>query len=444
MSETVLVALADATSATCGSKAGALGALLRAGLPVPDGVVVPAAVHRDLVRDLARRLGDDADGESVRAAVADGPLPAPVATALRRVLAELGDHPVAVRSSASDEDTGEVSAAGRYETVLGVRGATDVAAAVRTCWASLHAARARAYVDHRPADELADDRSMAVIVQRHLDAEVAGVLFTPPGPDAPTVIEASWGLGPSVVAGTVTPDTYRVHRDGTVASVVADKATRVDRAGAGVLASEVPADRRGRPALDDATATGLAALGAEVAATLGGPRDVACGVAWDIEWAVAEGRLWVLQARPITAALPAPAAPPAPPAPAASVARPRDGRPRVPVTLEGVPGSVGIAIGATRIVRGPADFAQVRPGDILVCPFTDPAWTPLLRVAAGVITETGGALSHAAIVAREQRIPAVLGVAGAMSAIADGVIVTIDGAAGTVVTTSVGPTPHAS
>ena len=100
--------------------------------------------------------------------------------------------------------------------------------------------------------------------------------------------------------------------------------------------------------------------------------------------------------------------------------------------LRGTPGSHGTATGSARIVQGPADFVRVRPGDILVCPFTDPSWTPLLRVAAGVITETGGVLSHAAIVAREHGIPAVLGVPDAVSLIPDGATVTVDGTVGTV------------
>jgi pyruvate,water dikinase len=103
--------------------------------------------------------------------------------------------------------------------------------------------------------------------------------------------------------------------------------------------------------------------------------------------------------------------------------------------LTGTPASHGIVTGTARIVRGPADFPRVRPGDILVCPFTDPAWTPLLRIAAGVVTETGGVLSHAAIVARELRIPAVLGIPDATTTIHDDTLVTINGTTGTVTTT---------
>ncbi|MFD0474321.1 PEP/pyruvate-binding domain-containing protein [Nonomuraea thailandensis] len=265
---------------------------------------------------------------------------------------------------------------------------------------------------------------MAVIVQRQLDAEVSGVMFTPAGPGGATEIEASWGLGPSVVGGTVTPDSFRVAGDGTVTRTIADKRTRLDRHGTRLAVRDVPAGDRKRAAIDDATAARLAALGAEIAGVLGGPQD--------IEWSIADGRLWILQARPITAALPPRPSPPDPPATAVVPA----GAAELPAgSLTGTPGSRGTATGPARIVRGPGDFTRVRQGDILVCPFTDPAWTPLLRIAAGVVTETGGVLSHAAIVAREQAIPAVLGIPDATRTLHDGTLITVDGATGTVTTT---------
>lgn len=415
--------LIEATGETCGAKAGVLGMLLRAVLPVPDGFVVPFAVHRAAVGDLARVTGPERDGrDAARDAIEGQQLPPTVMEALRSGLEQLGDPPVAVRSSAADEDTDTWSAAGQYASVLGVRDVADVADAVRVCWASLHSSHATAYRtftdDDRPA---ANDLAMAVLVQRHIDAEVSGVLFTHATQDEPTVIEASWGLGPSVVAGTVTPDAYRVESDGTVVGAVADKPTRIDRYGARLLTADVPAELRQRATLDDVTAAGLARLGSAVAAILDGPQD--------IEWAITKGRVWLLQARPITATPPAP--------PALDDAQP-DAR-----TLSGIPGSRGRATGIARRVRGPQDFSRVRPGDILVCPFTDPAWTPLLRIAAGVVTEAGGALSHAAIVAREHHIPAVLGVPDATKAIIDGAVVTIDGSAGTVITATTDPRPPA-
>ncbi|MEU8173368.1 PEP/pyruvate-binding domain-containing protein [Microbispora hainanensis] len=448
----MLVPLRESVTGTCGSKAGALGALLRAGLPVPDGFVVPFAAYLAAVRDLD--LGRSAGGsdDAARRAIEARPLPAGLVDALARALGRLGDPPVAVRSSAATEDTGQASAAGQHDSFLAVHGAGakgaggmgaggmgagemgaggigagevgaggigagEVAKAVRACWASLFSPRAIAYRaasgrDGRPSDDL----RMAVIVQRHVDAEISGVMFTPAHPGEATRIEASWGLGPSIVEGKVTPDAYRVAGDGSVTRTVADKRQRLDRRGTRLVVRDVPAAARTRPAIGDATARRLAELGKQVAGALGGPQD--------IEWAIAGGRTWILQARPITVAPP----PPAPPPPAS----PYGASGVTTATLTGVPGSHGTVTGAARIVRGFGDFARVRPGDILVCPFTDPAWTPLLRIAAGVVTETGGVLSHAAIVAREHGIPAVLGVPGATGRIRDDTVITVDGTTGTV------------
>ncbi|MFB4278173.1 PEP/pyruvate-binding domain-containing protein [Nonomuraea sp. MTCD27] len=410
----MIVPLAQAAADTCGGKAGALGALLRAGLPVPDGFVVPFAAHLAAVRDLdlGRFAGEPDDPEATRQAIEALPVHAALLGALERALRELGDPPVAVRSSAADEDTGLASAAGQHESFLAVHGAGEVAEAVRACWASLFSPRAVGYRgasgrDGRPFGDLA----MAVIVQRHLDAEASGVMFTPADPNGATEIEASWGLGPSIVGGTVTPDAYRVAEDGSVTRTIADKRTRLDRRGRRLVTRDVSTLARRRPTIDDATATQLAKLGEEIAAVFGGPQD--------IEWAIADGRTWVLQARPVTAALPPSASPVGVPGTSAAA-------------LTGTPGSRGTVTGTARIVRGPGDFARVRPGDILVCPFTDPAWTPLLRIAAGVVTETGGVLSHAAIVAREHAIPAVLGVPNATDRLHDGTVITVDGTTGTV------------
>lgn len=403
----MIVPLMEAAADTCGGKAGALGALLRAGLPVPDGFVVSFAAYLAAVQDLdLGRFAGEPDGfAAARQVIEVSPVHAGVIDALGRGLDELGDPPVAVRSSAAHEDTGQASAAGQYESFLAVHGVGEVADAVRACWASLFSPRA---IDYRGGSS--DDLVMAVIVQRHLDAEVSGVMFTPADPDDTTEIEASWGLGPSIVGGTVTPDAYRVAENGSVTRTVADKRTRLDRRGTRLVISDVLAGARDRPTIDDAAATRLAKLGKEIAALRGGPQD--------IEWAIVDGRTWILQARPVTAA-------PPPPAPASASDTPA-------AALTGTPGSRGTVTGTARIVRGPGDFARVHPGDILVCPFTDPAWTPLLRIAAGVVTETGGVLSHAAIVAREHAIPAVLGVPNATSRLHDDTIITIDGATGTV------------
>ena len=153
----------------------------------------------------------------------------------------------------------------------------------------------------------------------------------------------------------------------------------------------------------------LAALGAQIASML--------GAAQDIEWAIAEGEIWILQARPITASVPQ---------------SPTFAAVATTGILTGASGSRGVVTARARIVRGPQDFNRVRPGEIVVCPSTDPSWTPLFGIAAGVITERGGVLSHAAIVAREYGIPAVLGIAEATRRIDEGDQITLDGTAGTV------------
>ncbi|WP_328989660.1 PEP-utilizing enzyme [Kribbella sp. NBC_01245] len=474
----MIIPLRDAVANTSGGKAGTLGALLRAGLPVPDGFVIPFDAYPAAARGLdvgadrlsvgsdrlsgeadrpgvgADRLGIGADRPGVGADMLDAarreiamrPLPAGLLDSLARALGGLGDVPVAVRSSANSEDTVHASGAGQHESVLAVRGVADVASAVRTCWGSLHSSRAIAYRNDPGTDQLRDDPvMMAVLVQRLVDAEVSGVMFTSAGPEGTSEIEASWGLGPSVVEGMVTPDAYRVAADGSITRTISDKRTRLDRDGhghgdrdpdgdgdsgssgsgsgdgsrgsssaqfaSGLVTRDVPAVDRDRPTLDAATVARLVSLGQEAAALLGGSQD--------IEWAIAGERIWLLQARPITAT--------PPPAPA-------DAPVASPTLLAGTPASQGIATGTARIVRGPADFPRVRPGDILVCPYTDPAWTPLLRIAAGVVTDTGGVLSHAAIVARELRIPAVVGLPDATATIHDSALITIDGTTGTVTT----------
>ncbi|KAA9393687.1 pyruvate, phosphate dikinase [Kocuria coralli] len=401
----MILTLQEAAAGTCGGKAAVLAALLREGLPVPDGFVVPFAAHRSASADpqapLPRRLRDQ------------------VAAALRR----LGDSPVAVRSSAANEDTAGASAAGQYESSLAVEGVEGVLEAIGDCWASASSERVAAYRSHAGVHEAGTGSEMAVLVQRHIDAEAAGVMFTPSLPGEPTRIEASWGLGIAVVSGTVSPDAYEVGTDEAVGRVLGHKAMRVDRDrnSPGVITHDVPQRLREEPALADADVVHLASLGARVAGLLGG--------AQDIEWAVADGRTWLLQARPVTAPLPTgPSRGSLPGDAPASGGTPSSGG----TTLHGVPSAQGTATGTACVIRSPSEFGRVRKGSIVICPYTDPAWTPLFTVAGGIVTEVGGALSHAAIVAREYGLPAITGLPRATERIPDGARLTIDGAAGTI------------
>lgn len=226
----VLIDLADATPTTSGGKAAPLAQLLMAGLPVPPGFVVPTHAYEEAIAgvDIAGAARHDADAARllVEQATLTPTLVVEISTALTRVTDASSDGCVAVRSSATCEDGADAAAAGQYDTFLGVRGPDQVADAVRRCWASLWSKRAVAYRRRQPGDVSADPPLIAVLVQRLVDADVAGVLFT-----GTTIrIEASWGLGESIVDGQVTPDSWVV----TDGAIVHRAVGRVLRADAGV------------------------------------------------------------------------------------------------------------------------------------------------------------------------------------------------------------------
>ncbi|MGO4805240.1 PEP/pyruvate-binding domain-containing protein [Arthrobacter sp. 2MCAF15] len=305
--------------ALAGGKGVGLGGLVRAGLPVPPGFVLNTAAYADFVaanhlaagiRELASlspqstpRDYEDAS-KGIRALFAGGTMPAVIAAELGAAYGLLGDGDtaVAVRSSATAEDLASASFAGQQETYLNVRGVQAVAAAVTDCWASLWTARAMAY---RAREGIEPDAvRLAVVVQRMVEAEAAGVMFTANpanGRRDQTVISAAWGLGESVVSGTVTTDDVVVEAAaGSVLSRrTADKEVMTVYAEHGTREQSVPASRRREPVLDDRAAAVLAAYGARIADHFGTPQD--------IEWARAGDEFFILQSRPITA-LPEPAA----------------------------------------------------------------------------------------------------------------------------------------
>lgn len=413
---TVLVDLADASRATSGGKAAPLAALLRAGLAVPPGFVVPTCAYEQALADVdvvaAARQGAECARLLVEQALIRPELVDEIAVALGRITGPAGDGYVAVRSSANTEDGTEASAAGQHNTFLAIHGPDQVVQAVRRCWASLWSERSVAYRGHRSGGPADVAPTTAVLVQRLVQADVAGVLFT----GAAARIEASWGLGESVVSGRVNPDGWLVTDGAIVHRAVGGKLSRTDRVGTQLLTRPVPSADRNRPCLRDQDVLAIARIGQQIERLLGRPQDV--------EWAIADGQIWILQARPITADLPEP--PQVSPAPAPAG-----------VELTGTPASPGQATGPVRHVESPDDFDRVRPGDILVCRTTDPSWTALFGVVAAVVTETGGLLSHAAIVAREYGLPAVVAAPGATTALRDGALVTVDGTSGRVVLTTV-------
>jgi pyruvate,water dikinase len=222
---------------------------------------------------------------------------ATVATAYAALSARYGqpEPPVAVRSSAADEDGAAASFAGQHETYLNVVGADAIAEAVARCWESASSERALAY--RRQQGLSAERVNLAVLVQALIQADVAAVVFSAnplTGDRDEVVVNASWGLGESIVGGTVTPDTYVVRKaDGALlSSIVGDKARMTVSVPGGTEEVDVPRFLRGRPTLDDAQAAEAARLAADLEETMGWPVDLEC--AWS------GGRLYLLQCRPIT------------------------------------------------------------------------------------------------------------------------------------------------
>lgn len=285
-----------------GGKGANLGELVAAGLPVPAGFCVTTDAYRAVIAPLADEVGAllrKRRHDELRALVVAAPLPDGLAERVAGAAERLGG-PVAVRSSATAEDLPEASFAGQQETFLGVVGGEAVVEAMRRCWASLWSDRAIAY---RAEQGYPDDAAaIAVVVQAMVAADAAGVAFTvdPVTGRRVVTIDSAWGLGESVVGGAVTPDSFVVD-GGSIRRRIGDKAIRIDLApGGGTRTSHVqPASRR-RPSLTRRQVREVAALARQVQAHYGQPMD--------LEWALARGRAWLLQARPVTTVVAAPEA----------------------------------------------------------------------------------------------------------------------------------------
>jgi rifampicin phosphotransferase len=309
--------------ALAGGKGANLGELSQVGtLPVPPGFVVTTTAYDAFVeangiadaivgRALVARADDPAGfeevGEGIRTLFSGGKVPEEMADEIRAAYQELGkdgETPVAVRSSATAEDLPGMSFAGQQETYLNVRGAEALLEGVKNCWASLWTARAMAYRARQGIDP--ETVSLAVVVQRMVESEAAGVMFTANpanGRRNELTISAAWGLGESVVSGTVTPDSIVVEKESgrVLWRETADKGVMTVYSGSGTEERPVPEARRRQPVLDDGAVAELARYGKRLEDHYGIPQD--------IEWALAGDEFFVVQARTITA-LPEPMADP--------------------------------------------------------------------------------------------------------------------------------------
>jgi pyruvate,water dikinase len=436
--------LSTADVSYAGGKGANLGQLTRAGLPVPAGFVIGAPAYAafraqtGLAERLEAVLGnlDVEDTAALRAAslsardaISECEMPGWLADAIVGAYEALGDGavdvPVAVRSSATAEDTASASFAGMNETFLNVRGREAVIEAVKRCWQSLFGARTIYYRGQRGFGQ--SDMDIAVVIQRQIPSTRAGVMFTidpATGETNHLVIEGSFGLGESVVSGQVSPDRYVVEKSDMTILVrsVRPKELTIEVAGdGGTVKRELTAAESRSPVLSDDEVLRVAELGVAIEREYGAPQDT--------EWAFdPDGKIWMLQSRPITTLGSAPGGPAAP---AAEQVQPalEPGE----VLVRGLGAAPGRASGAVRLLRSLDEAEKLATGDVLVTHMTSPDWVPLMRKAAAIVTDSGGMTCHAAIVSRELGIPCVVGTGEASKRLRDGELVTVDATHGTVI-----------
>lgn len=433
-----------------GGKGANLGEMTYAGLPVPPGFVISidgyahfrsaTGIGAALEERLAKLDIDDASAlnsvaAELRSLVEQAAIPrdleAEIVNAWASLAAEV-DKPdllVAVRSSATAEDTHQYSFAGMFESFLNVGGSEELLKAVRACWASTFHARVLFY---RLKQGLPAEMPVAVVVQAMVSSDKAGVMFTvdPSTHDAGRmVIEAAWGLGEVVVLGQVTPDRYILSKDDLklveFAVGTKDFMLETDRTLGSSRRIDLANDLRKKArVLTDGELLQLGDLGRRVESYYGTPQDV--------EFAIEGSKVYLVQSRPITT-LGKTDDRPAPDGAghnARSMPGPNEGS---VVLVRGLGASPGLVSGSVRLLASIQDSAQLAPGEVLVTRMTSPDWVPLMRKAAAIVTDTGGMTSHAAIVSRELGIPCVVGTGNATTALHTGLLVTVDGARGTVV-----------
>jgi pyruvate,water dikinase len=432
-----------------GGKNASLGEMLRnlssAGVLVPDGFAVTTEAFRGFLAsaglaDLLRQKLGSLDvndvsalarvGRDLRSAFLEAHLPEDVEAEVRAAFRALtgngsGDRSFAVRSSATAEDMPDASFAGQQETFLNVRGEEGVLRAVKGVFASLFNDRAIAYRVHRGFQHEAVGISAGVQQMVRSDLAASGVAFTldtESGFREVVFVTGSYGLGESVVQGAVNPDEFYLYkknlaagRPAVLSRTLGEKATKMvySDSGTGIRSTAVPAAERGRFILSDAELEELGRQALRIEEHYGRPMD--------IEWAKdgLDGRIYVVQARPETV-------------------RSQDTRvieryrlrKRGEVLTEGRAVGQKVASGAARIIEDVGRMAELHAGEILVTDMTDPDWEPIMKRASAIVTNRGGRTCHAAIIARELGIPAVVGCGDATETLADRDTVTVSCAEG--------------
>ncbi|WP_291684561.1 phosphoenolpyruvate synthase [Bradyrhizobium sp.] len=436
-----------------GGKTASLGELYSTlaseGVAVPNGFAITADAYRDALSQpgVAEELHGLLDGldkrkikrlaavaakarEVVYRAMDTAPLREQILEAYRQLEREAGPGvAVAVRSSATAEDLPTASFAGQHESFLNVRGAKDLFEACRRCFASIFTDRAISYRIDNGFDHFKVFLSIAVMKMVRSDIGASGVIFTldtESGFRDVVFVTGCYGLGETIVQGKVDPDEFYVHKPtlkqgfrSVLRRQLGGKQIRMvygKRGGShATLTRNVPDVERRKFCISDAEVLNLADFAVRIEAHYS--KHAGTAMPMDIEWAKdgSDGKLYIIQARPETVASQR--------SPDVYETYALKGRGSVVVTGRAV--GEKIAAGRTRRIATARDLSAFKPGEILVAPATSPDWEPVMKIAGGIITDKGGRTCHAAIVARELGIPAVVGATHATEKLKTGTTVTI-------------------
>jgi len=443
-----------------GGKGANLGEMSKHGFPVPPGFVTTSGAYykhlnyNELREKMEAILGPldvddttslDRAAKEIQDLITNGEMPPEVEKAIRKNYKKLCEMRgetvyVAVRSSATAEDLPTASFAGQQSTFLNVHGEDDVVKAVKDCWASLFTPRAIFYRVQNKFDHM--KVGLAAVVQEMVQSEKAGVMFTvDPISEDPDVImiEGAYGLGEVVVSGSVTPDTYRVNKKTMkiLTKDIAKQTWMLVKHGEKNVKAEIKDDAQEKQKLTDEQVLGFARLGKKIEEHYKFPQD--------IEWAIQNNELYIVQSRPITTLKsgklgemkPASEIKPihggmeefamAPPASGEMVSVSK-----AALLLKGLGASPGSAVGRVNIIPTAEEISKMEDRAVLVTDMTTPDFVPAMKKAVAIVTNTGGMTSHAAIVSRELGIPCIVGSKNATELLKAGQIVTVDGTHGMV------------
>ncbi len=420
-----------------GGKAANLGELTSAGFEVPPGFVLTTESYdyflkqnhlREVIAKALEGLNVSSDAAlqeasgKIRKAFEEGDVPKDLETSVVEEYKKLGkgSYPlVAVRSSATAEDLPTASFAGQQDTYLNVLGPESLIKSVKKCWASLFTPRALAY---RVSKNFEHDKvKLAVVVQRMVNSDISGIMFTiDPNSELPhIIIEAGYGLGEALVGGKVTPDTYVVdkfHRK-LLNRRISTQTWKLVRGESGeCMRQDIPQDLAAKQKMTDEQILDLAEVGNQIEMHYDRPMD--------IEWAMEGDHMYVVQARPVT-----------------TLSKDKNGKPAQVeekieasrnILVKGLGASPGKAGGQVRIYHEDMSLDVVQQGDVLVTQMTTPDMVPAMTRTSAIITDEGGMTCHAAIVARELGIPCIVGANNATEVLKNGMEVTVHGQTGVV------------